>query len=434
MDFLRKLAILADSAKYDASCASSGSNRGRFRPGKGLGAASLGGVCHSWSADGRCISLLKILQSNVCKYDCSYCVNRCSNDIPRAAFTSREIADLTINFYRKNYIEGLFLSSGVTRDADYTMEQMISSVRILRSEYRFNGYVHMKLIPGARQDLIDKAAQLADRVSVNIELPTRQSLKLLAPDKDAGMILSPMSHVGSILQTTAKEKAGRRRAAYAPAGQSTQLIIGASPESDLKILRLSSWLYQRMALKRVYYSAYVPVNRSRNLPALTSVPLLREHRLYQADWLLRFYGFNCEEILDEGNPQLDIELDPKAAWALRHPEHFPVEVNKADYETLLRVPGLGVRSVNKIVTLRRVKCLTLDDLKKLRLVWKRARYFVTVKGRYYGGTSRDYSGIRRQLITMPGALPRMKPAGRQDSRVRPQQQLELFNSAITGEL
>lgn len=428
MNLVDKLSILADSAKYDVSCASSGSRRPKE---PGFGATSLGGVCHSWTSDGRCVSLLKILQSNLCVYDCAYCVNRRSNDIRRAMLTPEELARLTGDFYARNYIEGLFLSSAVTRDADYTMEMMVRTARLLRQEYRFNGYIHLKLIPGARPELIEEAGRLADRVSVNIELPTRASLKLLAPDKDARSIMMPMEQVSSRIEASRRQKSARRRNSFAPAGQSTQLIIGATPESDLQIMRVSSWLYERMRLKRVYYSAYVPVNRTPNLPALTGPPLLREHRLYQADWLIRFYGFGIHELLDEADPHFDTAVDPKAAWALKNFQHFPLEVNRAGYEELLRVPGLGVRSVNRIVALRKVRAVSLEDLKKLRVVWKRAQYFLTVRGKYYGDAGADRARVRARLV----------PAGSGGAEGG---QLDFFKlwendpadraSAITGEL
>lgn len=427
METIDKLSILANSAKYDVSCASSGSRRPRQQ---GSGATSLGGICHSWSEDGRCISLLKILQSNICVYDCAYCVNRRSNDIPRAMFTPEEVAQLTAQFYKRNYIEGLFLSSAVTRDPDYTMECMVKSARLLRTAYRFNGYIHLKLIPGARPQLIDEAGALADRVSVNIELPTRKSLKLLAPDKDPQAIMVPMKQVSSQIESFRREKSARRRNSFAPAGQSTQLIIGATPESDLHIMRLSSWLYERMRLRRVYYSAYIPVAGARNLPALNAPPLLREHRLYQADWLMRFYGFRADELLDEERPNFDTDVDPKVSWALRHLERFPVDINRAPYETLLRVPGLGVRGVNKIIALRQVRSLAVEDFKNLRVVWKRARHFITVAGKYYGDSGFDSLRLRQRLSASAG--------------FRGSRQLDFFSvwnndpadraSAITGEL
>ena len=383
MDLLDKLSILADAAKYDVSCSSSGSNR-KNTPG-GIGNGARTGICHSWSDDGRCISLLKILFTNYCIYNCTYCINRAGNERPRAAFTPRELADLTINFYRRNYIEGLFLSSAVLRNPDYTMEQLLKTVRILRKEYKFNGYIHLKAIPGADLSLIFEAGKYADRMSVNIELPTRQSLKMLAPEKDFTAILTPMKNIGQAIRQNQEEKKKYRKAGpFVPAGQSTQLIVGASPETDYQVLKVSENLYGQFNMRRIYYSAYVPVNKDSILPALKSPPLLREHRLYQADWLLRFYKFRADELLSEEKPDFDLELDPKANWALRHLEYFPVEINKADYELLLRVPGIGVKSARRIVTARRNGSLSYYDLEKFGTVLKRARYFITCQGKYYG--------------------------------------------------
>lgn len=396
MGMLEKLQVLADSAKYDASCASSGSNR--HARGK-VGKTSLGGVCHSWSSDGRCISLLKLLMTNICIYDCAYCANRRSNDIPRAAFTPQEICDLTMQFYRKNYIEGLFLSSGIIKSPDHTMELLIETVRLLRTESQFYGYVHLKLIPGASQELIDRAGRYADRVSVNIELPSGKSLSLLAPQKNLPAILTPMKQVKESIDTVKSEKKKKAKPpAFSPAGQSTQLIVGATPESDLTILSLSEWFYKMINLKRVYYSAYVPVNNEKNLPALINPPLLREHRLYQADWLLRYYNFNVQELLSESNPDLDPAFDPKTGWALRHIDQFPVEINTADYNTLLRIPGMGIRSAYKIMTLRRVRRIQFEDLKKLRVALKRSQYFMTINGKYYGDSPVDPAKIGARLV------------------------------------
>jgi putative DNA modification/repair radical SAM protein len=425
---MEKLAVLADSAKYDASCSSSGTSD--KRTGK-IGNAMRSGCCHSWAADGRCISLLKILQSNDCIYECSYCVNRFSNDIKRATFSAEELAQLTIDFYKRNYIEGLFLSSAVLRSPDFTMELMIKTMKLLRDEYGFAGYIHCKLIPGANQELIDKAGRLADRVSVNIELPSRKSLALLAPQKKHEQILSPMQRISdSIKALSLQRRKIKTTPSFAPAGQSTQLIIGATPESDLQIMRLSSWLYKKMSLKRVYYSAYVPVNNTANLPALYAPPLLREHRLYQADWLIRFYGFDISEILDEQNPRLDEAVDPKVFWAFRHIEHFPIEINKADYETLLRIPGIGIRSAKRIVCLRRVKKVQLDDMKKLRVVLKRARYFITVNGKYYGDVAIDPERIKQRLVN---PLKIKTPEEKQLSFFDPHPDFNTFISAVTGE-
>jgi putative DNA modification/repair radical SAM protein len=397
MELLKKLEILSAAAKYDVSCSSSGSNRKNTKG--GIGNGSTCGICHSWADDGRCISLLKILLTNYCIYDCAYCVNRISNDVPRAAFTPREVADLTINFYKRNYIEGLFLSSSIIKNPNYTMELLYESLRILREDYLFNGYIHIKAIPGADLNLIESTGKLADRMSVNIELPSSKSLRLLAPQKEKEAILKPMGFIRSkIVEKREERRLLKKAPAFAPAGQSTQLIVGASPEHDLNILRLSEKLYQNYKLKRVYYSAYVPVSsQNPNLPAINNPPLLREHRLYQADWLLRFYGFSSDELLDEKTPDFDIHLDPKANWALNHMELFPVEINRADYEMLLRVSGIGVGSANKIIRARRVKSLNHDDLKKLGIVLKRARFFITCNGKYSGGIDMNDTFIRHAL-------------------------------------
>ena len=378
MDIFEKLKILSDSAKYDASCSSSGSNRRNSS--SGIGNGNISGICHSWGADGRCISLLKILFTNACIYECKYCINRCSNNVKRATFTPREVADLTINFYRRNYIEGLFLSSAVIKSPDYTMELLINTISILRNEYNFNGYIHCKTIPGCSKELIDKLGSMVDRMSINIELPSNNSLKLLAPQKEKTGILTPMSYVSNKMKLNKLEK---RKENFIPAGQTTQLIIGATPESDLKILKLSESLYKKLSLKRVYYSAYISVNNDKNLPTLESPPLLRENRLYQADWLLRFYGFKADELLSETHPNFNNVLDPKCEWALRNLDKFPIEINKANYFTLIRVPGIGVVSAKKIIKARRNFELNFDSLKKLGIVLKRAKYFITCKGKYY---------------------------------------------------
>ena len=378
MDIFEKLKILSDSAKYDASCSSSGSNRRNSS--SGIGNGNISGICHSWGADGRCISLLKILFTNACIYECKYCINRCSNNVKRATFTPREVADLTINFYRRNYIEGLFLSSAVIKSPDYTMELLINTISILRNEYNFNGYIHCKTIPGCSKELIDKLGSMVDRMSINIELPSNNSLKLLAPQKEKTGILTPMSYVSNKMKLNKLEK---RKENFVPAGQTTQLIIGATPESDLKILKLSENLYKKSSLKRVYYSAYISVNNDKNLPTLESPPLLRENRLYQADWLLRFYGFKADELLSETHPNFNNVLDPKCEWALRNLDKFPIEINKANYFTLIRVPGIGVISAKKIIKARRNFDLNFDSLKKLGIVLKRAKYFITCKGKYY---------------------------------------------------
>ena len=407
MDIFDKLKILADSAKYDASCSSSGSKRKNVN--SGIGNGHFSGICHSWGADGRCISLLKILFTNSCIYDCKYCINRSSNDVPRATFTPREVADLIINFYKRNYIEGLFLSSAVIRNPDYTMEQIIQTVSILRNEYNFNGYIHCKTIPGCSKELIDKLGVLVDRMSINIELPSNESLKLLAPQKEKTGILTPMKYISDNIKTNTLDKSKFKKH-FVPAGQTTQLIVGATNESDLKILKLSENLYNKMSLKRVYYSAYVSINNDKNLPSLESPPLLRENRLYQADWLLRFYGFTADELLNESHPNFNTLLDPKCDWALRNIDKFPIEINRADFFTLLRIPGIGVISAKKIIKARRNFQLNFDNLKHLGVVLKRAKYFITCKGKYYTDVYKFNPGfietnllyLERQSIAMPG--------------------------------
>ena len=377
MDLFEKLRILTDAAKYDVACTSSGVNK-KSSPG-GIGNAAAYGICHSFAADGRCISLLKVLMTNVCVYDCTYCVNRRSSDMPRAVFEPRELAELTIAFYRRNYIEGLFLSSSVLISPDFTVERMIETLRLLREQHHFNGYIHAKAIPGADKGLIAQLGLLADRMSVNIELPSQASLSLLAPDKTKQSILSPMRYIRERIEQNSVE---RRAPRFAPAGQSTQMIVGASGDNDLKILNLTEGLYQNYKLKRVFFSAYIPAVEHSLLPALdTKPPLLREHRLYQADWLLRFYGFSAAELLDDHNPNFNPYLDPKCNWALHHPEIFPMEVNRAPYQSLLRVPGIGVRSAQRIVVSRRTGSLDFVGLKRLGVVLKRAQYFITCSGK-----------------------------------------------------
>lgn len=380
MEIQKKLKILSDAAKYDSSCSSSGSNRKNTKT--GIGNGSISGICHSWGSDGRCISLLKILMSNCCMYDCKYCINRATNNVSRATFTPREIADLTISFYKRNYIEGLFLSSAVVKSPNYTMEMISKTLDILRNEYNFNGYIHAKTIPGASFELIDKIGKLADRISVNIEVPSNESLKLLAPDKEKNGILKPMNYISNNITLSKFEKA-KSAPKFSPAGQTTQLMVGATPESDLKIMQLTESLYQKFKLKRVYYSAYVSINNDKNLPTLEAPPLLRENRLYQADWLLRFYGFKVNELLTPQNPNFNNLLDPKCDWAIRNLDKFPVDVNSADYYTLLKVPGIGVISAKKIIRARRNFNLTFETLKGLGIVLKRAIYFITCSGKYY---------------------------------------------------
>jgi len=397
MDTIEKLKVLADAAKYDVSCSSSGSNRKNKKD--GLGNASAAGICHSWTDDGRCISLLKILMTNYCIYDCTYCVNRSSNDLSRALFTPDEIVDITINFYKRNYIEGLFLSSAVYKSPDYTMEMIYQVVKRLREVENFNGYIHIKAIPGADPAIVERVGHLVDRMSVNIELPTEEGLKLLAPQKTTEKILKPMEQIkSSIIKSIDERKKFRYSPKFVPAGQTTQLIIGATPDSDLRILRLSEGLYKKYSLKRVYYSAFVPVSNSPKLPTIKSPPLVRENRLYQADWLLRFYGFEAKELLDENRPDFDLSLDPKCDWALRNIHQFPIEINKADYNMLLRVPGIGVKSALKIVQARRFSFLDFEDLKKLGIVLKRAQYFITCKGKHYGLKSMNQESIRSRII------------------------------------
>lgn len=401
---LNKLAILSESAKYDVSCASSGTSR-RSRPGM-VGSASGWGICHSFSDDGRCVSLLKVMLTNHCIYDCAYCVNRRSNDVPRSAFTPDELVTLTMEFYRRNYIEGLFLSSGVMKSADYTMERMVEVVRKLRTVHRYNGYIHMKTIPGASRELVSEAGRYADRMSVNVEIARETNLRLLAPEKDHRSVFEPMSVIGQGVLASAEERRRFRNAPrFAPAGQSTQVIVGATSESDKEILTLSGALYGKATMKRVYYSGYVPVNSYDNrLPALKQPPLVRENRLYQADWLLRFYGFTVPEIVDDAYPDLDLEIDPKLAWALRHPEAFPVDVNKADYEIILRIPGIGVKSAQLIISSRRHGRITSAILKKMGVVMKKAQYFITCGELPLGGSVADVRPeyVRRVLTQRKG--------------------------------
>ncbi len=408
MDVMEKLTILTDAAKYDAACTSSGAQRGHRKGYIGNTSSSLAGCCHTFSGDGRCVTLLKVLMTNCCVYDCKYCVTRCSNDTRRAVFTPEELADLTIQFYRRNYIEGLFLSSGVLQSPDYTTERMIRCLDLLRNHYRFNGYIHAKAIPGTSPELVTQLGLLADRLSVNIELPSESGLKTLAPNKTRKAIFRPMGLITNTLHENKEELVKYRHAPkFAPAGQSTQMIIGATPDSDRHILSLTQALYDRYQLRRVFYSAYVPVVENTLLPSIdTKPPLLREHRLYQADWLLRFYGFRAEELLDEENPNFNTLVDPKCSWALSHPEFFPVEVNTADRETLLRVPGMGVTSVRRILYARRARKLEHADLRKMGVVMKRAQYFITCKGRVLEGLQVRQDSILRNLIAAErAALP-----------------------------
>lgn len=411
MELAQKLEILADAAKYDVACTSSGIERDSQ---KGqLGNTTCAGICHSFAADGRCITLLKVLQTNVCVYDCVYCVNRCSNEISRAAFRPRELADLTIGFYRRNYIEGLFLSSGVIKNPDYTSELMAETLKILRHEYGFRGYIHAKGVPGTSPELLNELGLLADRMSVNMELPSQASLQKLAPEKNKQNILAPMKqikeHIAEDKDTRAlvrkdtyylsKGRPAKKNRAFVPAGQSTQMIIGATPENDYHILNLSSSLYRNLDLKRVFFSAYLPVNSDDLLPANDAIQLNREHRLYQADWLMRFYRFDVNEIIDEKHPFLDPELDPKANWALNNLDRFPVEVNTTSYEMLMRVPGIGIKGAQAIIKARKSTTLRERELRKLGIAYKRARYFITCNGTYAGrGIDFSHESLRGQLV------------------------------------
>lgn len=406
MTIYEKLNILTDAAKYDVACTSSGTER--KSDGTGLGSCQQSGICHSFSADGRCISLLKILFTNECVYDCKYCINRRSNDVKRASFTPDEVCSLTMEFYRRNYIEGLFLSSGVLKSPDYTMELLYATLYKLRTECNFQGYIHVKAIPGASRDLVYRLGLLADRMSVNLELPTAEGLKLLAPHKTRKNILEPMRLVQNKMDENKQEiQLYRNAPRFVPAGQSTQMIIGATPETDYQIINVAEALYKKFGLKRVFYSAFIHVNEDKNLPAKTDEgpPLLREHRLYQADWLLRYYHFEAKELLSEDNPNFNVLLDPKCNWALKHLEEFPVEVNKASYEMLLRVPGLGYKSAMRIVKARRIGILDFPDLKKMGVVLKRAMYFLTCNGKMMYPTKLDEDFITRNLLNTKEHLP-----------------------------
>ncbi|MGN0807134.1 MAG: putative DNA modification/repair radical SAM protein [Candidatus Coproplasma sp.] len=415
----KRLEILTESAKYDVSCSSSGSKRVNTKG--GLGNASVGGICHSFTPDGRCISLLKILMSNACLYDCEYCPNRRSADVERATITPDEICELTINFYKRNYIEGLFLSSAVFSSPNYTMELLTDTVIKLRKVYNFNGYIHLKGIPHADDALIIRAAKYVDRMSFNVELPSEKSLKLLAPQKTKDSLLLPMKKLSDAI-TYDRENKVKNSHRVIPAGQTTQMIVGASPESDGQILRLTEALYRRMGLKRVYYSSYIPVVQSPLLPQV-GAGLLREHRLYQADWLIRFYGFDVNEICDE-NDNLSTQLDPKCAWALRHMELFPIEINTAPLEKLLRVPGIGARGAYRITEARKYTTLDFDNLAKMRIILKRAKHFITCKGKFYG--SENVNTVNASLLL--------------EARCDNAEQLSMFSSpsvavsALTGEI
>lgn len=397
---MEKLRILAESAKYDVSCSSSGTVR-RGVKGDGIGNTVGGiGICHSFADDGRCIALLKVMLTNYCMYDCAYCINRRSNDIKRATMSVSEVVEVTMEFYRRNYIEGLFLSSGVVRNPDYTMERLARVAQDLRTVHRFNGYIHLKSIPGASRELVNQAGLYADRMSVNIEIPNEGSLKYLAPEKDFKSVYEPMGYIRQgVLENTEDRRKFRNAPRFVPAGQSTQMIVGASPEHDRDILKLSSALYATPTMRRVYYSGYIPVNTyDSRLPVTKQPPLVRENRLYQADWLMRFYKFSADEIADDSHPDLELEIDPKLSWALRHPEFFPVDVNRADYEMILRIPGVGVKSATLIVNARRFRRLTSEHLRKIGVVMKRARYFITcgeLEACCVADVSPEY--VRRQL-------------------------------------
>lgn len=406
MSVEEKLNILTDAAKYDVACTSSGVDR--KNNGMGIGNCVKSGICHSFSADGRCISLLKILFTNECIFDCKYCVNRSSNDIPRTSFTPEEVCDLTMEFYRRNYIEGLFLSSGVLKSPNYTMELLYQTLYKLRTEYKFQGYIHVKAIPGASQELIQRTGFLADRMSVNLELPTAEGLRILAPHKTRENILKPMRFVQNVMNENRHEVAlYKETPKFVPAGQSTQMIIGATQETDFQIMQVTESLYKRFGLKRVFYSAFIKVNDDYNLPVKLDEgpPLLREHRLYQADWLLRYYGFKAKELLSEETPNFNILLDPKCNWALKHLECFPVEINTADYYTLLRVPGIAHKSATRIIKARKTTRLDFEDLKKMGVVLKRALYFLTCNGKMMYPTKMDEDYITRNLLNVQGKMP-----------------------------
>lgn len=373
----KKLNILADAAKYDVSCSSSGSDRKNHN--KGLGDGHLSGICHTYTEDGRCVSLLKILLTNHCIFDCAYCVSRKSNDIERAAFTVEEVVELTMNFYRRNYIEGLFLSSGIFKNADFTMERLLRVVKKLRLEENYNGYIHLKTIPGASHELVKEAGLYADRMSINLEMPTESGLKLLAPEKSHQDVIKPLGFVQSqIVQFTEEKKLIKHVPQFVPAGQSTQMVVGATPESDMDIMYTADTFYQNFSLKRVYYSGYIPISNDKRMPLLgTQPPLLRENRLYQTDWLMRFYGFNVREILNPANPNLDVDIDPKLSWALRNLQHFPVDINKASYKMILRIPGIGVGSAKKIIQARQFGKLHIYQLQKIGVSYNRAKYFIS---------------------------------------------------------
>ncbi|MDR1225054.1 MAG: putative DNA modification/repair radical SAM protein [Tannerella sp.] len=418
---LEKLKVLAESAKYDVSCATSGTVRRNQSGGIGNTVGGMG-ICHSFTEDGRCVSLLKIMLTNHCIYDCAYCINRKSNDLKRTTFSVSELVELTIEFYRRNYIEGLFLSSGVVRNPDYTMERMVRVVKDLRTQHRFNGYIHLKSIPGCSQELVNEGGLYADRMSVNLEIPTEPNLKLLAPDKNFQTVFTPMRYIQQgMLQSLEDRRKFLHAPRFVPAGQSTQMIVGATPESDKDILYVSSALYKRPSMKRVYYSGFIPVNSyDKRLPAVRQAPLVRENRLYQADWLMRFYHFRADEIVDDRFPNLDLEIDPKLAWALKHPEQFPVDVNTADYQMILRVPGIGVKSAKLIISARKFGCLTSGQLKKIGIVMKKAKYFITCRELAMSNTVNEVTPeYVRKMLTEPKKK-KMKHDERQLSIIFPE--------------
>ena len=396
---MEKLAILADAAKYDVSCSSGQSTRKNKN--KGLGDTG-GGICHAFTEDGRCVSLLKILLTNHCIFDCAYCVSRKSNDIKRAAFTVQEVVDLTIGFYRRNYIEGLFLSSGIFDNADYTMERLVRIVKKLRLEENFNGYIHLKAIPGASEELLKEAGLYADRLSVNVEMPTEQSLKLLAPDKNHKDMIKPMQYLkNEIIGYQEEKKTNYKTPLFAPAGQSTQMVIGATKENDLEILGMANYFYEQMKMRRVYYSGYVPISHDNRLPSIgTPVPMIRENRLYQADWLIRYYGFNVNEIVGFDQPNLDLDIDPKLGWALRNLHQFPVDINTADLEMIQRIPGIGFLGAKKIVAARTFKRLQPDDLKKLGISYSRSKYFLAFSSPFYLQKDLNPIQIKNQILNL----------------------------------
>lgn len=426
MDLMEKLTILSDAAKYDVACTSSGVDR--KGTGKGMGNSIAPGICHTFSADGRCVSLLKILFTNECIFNCAYCLNNCNSDVKRAAFTPEEVCTLTMEFYRRNYIEGLFLSSGIMVSPNYTMDLIYQTVYQLRTVHHFNGYIHVKAIPGADPVLVEKTGFLADRMSINLELPTSDGLKQLAPYKSRKTILKPMRQIQNGIAENKHELMVYRKApTFIPAGQSTQMIIGATPENDFQIMSVAEGLYKKFSLKRVFYSAFVNVNNNSNLPATTGgPPLLREHRLYQADWLLRYYKFEVSELLSEEHPDFNIFLDPKCDWALRHLEYFPVEINRASYQTLLRVPGIGYKSAERIVKARRMNKLTFDDLKKIGVVLKRALYFITCSGKMMYNTKLEENYICQNLMRDKTQIPK-------DIRESGYQQLSFFDQNMRAD-